>query len=96
MLSLDTAKFDSEMTQIENDQKNIARIVSEIETETNNMIQNGLNAPEAKGLSESLKTKASEMLAKTEEIKVETKNAFATASQNIMQASSTNARNVPY
>lgn len=96
MLSLDTAKFDSEMTQIENDQKNIARIVSEIETETNNMIQNGLNAPEAKGLSESLKTKASEMLAKTEEIKVETKNAFATASQNIMQASVTNARNVPY
>ncbi len=96
MLSLDTAKFDSEMTQIENDQKNIARIVSEIETETNNMIQNGLNAPEAKGLSESLKAKASEMLAKTEEIKVETKNAFATASQNIMQASSTNARNVPY
>lgn len=96
MLSLDTAKFDSEMTQIENDQKNIARIVSEIETETNNMIQNGLNAPEAKGLSESLKAKASEMLAKTEEIKFETKNAFATASQNIMQASSTNARNVPY
>ena len=54
MLSLDTAKFENEMTQIENDQKNIARIVSEIETETNNMIQNGLNAPEAAGLSESL------------------------------------------
>jgi|LSQX01.2.fsa_nt_gb hypothetical protein len=96
MLSLDTAKFENEMTQIENDQKNIARIVSEIETETNNMIQNGLNAPEAAGLSESLKVKAAEMLTKTDEIKAETKAAFATASENILRASATNSRNVPY
>lgn len=96
MLSLDKAKFDGEMAQIETDQKNIVRIVSEIETETNNMIQNGLNAPEAKGLAESLKLKATEMLEKTEQVKLETKTAFNTATDNIIQASITNARNVPY
>ncbi len=96
-ISYNSATFDYEMTEISTNLKNANEILTSMVQEIEGLVQQGLlKASESDALVNSIKLKANRMTSEMNDMIAETKIAYQTTAQNIINASKTNASNIPY